>query len=46
MSVRLSPDLEERLRERLAETGLKKGEGIAVLLDFALGVVPDGVGIE
>ena len=36
LSVRLSPDLEERLRERLVETGLKQGEGIAVLLDFAL----------
>jgi len=36
VSVRLSPELEERLRERLAETGLRQGEGIAVLLDFAL----------
>ena len=36
VAVRLSPDLEERLRARLADTGLRQSEAIGRLLEFAL----------
>ena len=36
VTVRLSSELEERLRERLADTGLPRSEAIGRLLEFAL----------
>jgi len=36
VTVRLSPELEERLRARLAESGLRQSEAIGLLLAFAL----------
>ena len=36
VAVRLSPEVEERLRARLEDTGLRQSEGIGLLLEFAL----------
>ena len=36
VTVRLAPELEERLQARLAESGLRKGEAVGLLLEFAL----------
>ena len=36
VAVRLSPEMEERLRARLEDTGLRQSEGIGLLLEFAL----------
>jgi len=36
VAVRLSPELDERLRVRLADTGLRQSEAIGRLLEFAL----------
>jgi hypothetical protein len=36
VTVRLSAELEERLRERLEATGLRQSEAVALLLEFAL----------
>ena len=36
LSVRLPPDLEERLRARVEESGLRQSEVVALLLEFAL----------
>jgi len=36
VSLRLSPENEERLRERVLESGLKQGEAVGRLLEFAL----------
>ncbi len=36
LSVRLPAEVEERLQARLAETGLRQGEAVARLLEFAL----------
>jgi hypothetical protein len=41
VTVRLSPELEERLRVRLEEGGLRKSEGVAWLLEFALELESD-----
>lgn len=38
VTLRLDPELEERLRARLVESGLRQGEGIRLLLEFALGL--------
>ena len=36
LSVRLPPELEERLRARVEESGLRQSEVVALLLEFAL----------
>jgi predicted DNA-binding protein len=36
VTVRLSPEVEERLRARMEETGLRQSEAVALLLEFAL----------
>jgi len=36
VAVRLSPEVAERLRVRLTDTGLRQGEAIGRLLEFAL----------
>jgi hypothetical protein len=36
LTVRLAPELEERLRERVAESGLPRSEAMGLLLEFAL----------
>ncbi len=41
VTVRLSPELEERLRARVEESGLRKSEAIARLLTFALELESD-----
>jgi hypothetical protein len=41
VTVRLSRELEERLRERARECGLPKSEAVALLLQFALELEAD-----
>ena len=36
LSVRLPPEVEERLRTRIAESGLRQSEVVALLVEFAL----------
>jgi hypothetical protein len=36
ITVRLSPESEERLRARVEQSGLKQGEAVGLLLEFAL----------
>jgi hypothetical protein len=36
VTVRLAPELEERLRARLDESGLRQSEAVGLLLEFAL----------
>ena len=36
VSLRLSPESEERLRERVRESGLRQGDAVGRLLEFAL----------
>lgn len=36
LTVRLPPDLEERLRARLDESGLRQSEAVGLLVEFAL----------
>ena len=36
LMVRLAPDVEERLRARIEESGLRQSEAVARLLEFAL----------
>ena len=36
VTLRLSPEVEEQLRARMQETGLRQSEAVALLLEFAL----------
>jgi len=36
LTVRLPPEVEERLRARVEENGLRRSEAVALLLEFAL----------
>ncbi len=38
VTVRLPPEVEDRLRTRMEATGLRQGEAVALLLEFALGL--------
>jgi len=36
LTVRLTPEMEEKLRARIAESGLRQSKAVALLLEFAL----------
>jgi len=36
LTIRLAPELEERLRARFTESGLRQSEAVGLLLEFAL----------
>jgi Arc/MetJ-type ribon-helix-helix transcriptional regulator len=41
VTVRLPPELEERLRDRVQESGMRKSEAVVLLLEFAMELEAD-----